>query len=90
MTSWCPDMFEDSPKRNTKRLFLYAADQLAELLRNKYRIAGYMTPDYSYLSHMAWLIGTTSAAQALIREIEPLRAGWGRGDDQKTLSLITE
>ena len=35
-----------------------------------------------------WLIGATSAAQALIRELDLVKSAWGRGDEQKTLSLI--
>jgi hypothetical protein len=37
---------------------------------------------------MAWLAGASSAAQALIREIEGVKSAWGKGDEQKTLSLI--
>lgn len=87
-TTWCPTMFENTPKRNTKRFFLYASDQIAELLRRKYRVEGYLAPDYDYLAHMAWLIGATSAAQALIREVDLVKAAWGSGDDRKTHSLI--
>jgi hypothetical protein len=88
MSSWCPPMFDEAPQRYTKRLFLYASDEIAELLRQKYKIRGYVTPDYEYMAHMAWLIGATSAAQALIREIDLVKSAWGRGDEQKTLSLI--
>lgn len=88
MTSWCPDMFEDSPKRNTKRLFLYASQEIAEVFRQKFKVSGYIAPDYDYLAHMAWLSGATSAAQALIREIDVVKTAWGRGNDQETLSLI--
>lgn len=88
MTSWCPDMLEDSPKRNTKRLFLYASDEIAERLRRGYGVSGYVTRDYGYMAHMAWLIGSTSAAQALIREIDVVKTAWRKGDEQKTLLLI--
>jgi hypothetical protein len=88
MTSWCPPLFDESPQRHTKRLFLYASDEISELLRQKYKIAGYVTRNYDYMAHMAWLIGATSAAQALIREINVVKGAWGRGDDQKTLALI--
>lgn len=88
MTSWCPPLFDESPQRYTKRLFLYASDEIAELLRQKYKIRGYVTPDYEYMAHMAWLIGATSAAQALIREIDLVKSAWGKGDEQKTLMLI--
>ncbi len=85
MTSWCPDMFEDSPKRNTKRLFLWASDEIAGSLRRRYRLEEYLAPDYAY---MAWLIGSASAAQALIRQVDVVTAAWGQGDEEKTLSLI--
>ncbi len=85
MSSWCPPLFDEAPQRYTKRLFLYASDEIAELLRQKYKIRGYVTPDYEYMAHMAWLIGATSAAQALIREIDLVKSAWGRGDEQKTL-----
>jgi len=88
MSSWCPPLFDESPQRYTKRLFLYASDEIAELLRQKYKIRGYVTPDYEYMAHMAWLIGATSAAQALVREIDGVKSAWGKGDEQKTLSLI--
>ena len=88
MSSWCPPLFDEAPQRYTKRLFLYASDEIAELLRQKYKIKGYVTPDYEYMAHMAWLIGATSAAQALIREVDMVKSAWGRGDEQKTLSLI--
>ncbi len=88
MTSWCPDMFEDSPKRNTKRLFLYAADQIAESLRRKYGIAEYVSRHYEYLAHMAWLIGATSAAQALIREVDVVTNAWAPGNADKALSMV--
>jgi hypothetical protein len=88
MSSWCPPLFDEAPQRYTKRLFLYASDEIAELLRQKYKISGYVTHDYEYMAHMAWLIGTTSAAQALIREIDGVKSAWGKGDEQKTLSLI--
>ena len=88
MSSWCPPLFDEAPQRYTKRLFLYASDEIAELLRQKYKIRGYVAPDYEYMAHMAWLIGATSAAQALIREIDGVKSAWGRGDEQKTLSLI--
>jgi len=32
------------------------------------------------MAHMAWLIGATSAAQALIREVDMVKSAWGRGD----------
>ncbi len=88
MSSWCPPLFDETPQRYTKRLFLYASDEIAELLRQKYRVSGYVTDDYEYMAHMAWLIGATSAAQALIREIDGVKRAWGKGDEQKTLSLI--
>jgi hypothetical protein len=88
MSSWCPPLFDESPQRYTKRLFLYASDEISEFLRQKYKIRGYVTPDYEYMAHMAWLIGATSAAQALIRELDLVKSAWGRGDEQKTLSLI--
>ena len=88
MSSWCPPLFDESPQRYTKRLFLYASDEIAEMLRQKYNIKGYVTGDYEYMAHMAWLIGATSAAQALIREIDGVKSAWGKGDEQKTLSLI--
>jgi len=88
MSSWCPPLFDEAPQRVTKRLFLYASDEIGELLRQKYKIRGYVTEDYEYMAHMAWLIGATSAAQALIREIDGVKSAWGRGDEQKTLSLI--
>jgi hypothetical protein len=88
MSSWCPPLFDETPQRYTKRLFLYASDEISELLRQKYKIRGYVTPDYEYMAHMAWLIGATSAAQALVREVDLVKSAWGRGDEQKTLSLI--
>jgi hypothetical protein len=88
MSSWCPPLFDESPQRYTKRLFLYASDEIAEMLRQKYNIKGYVTGDYEYMAHMAWLIGATSAAQALIREIDVVKSAWGKGDEEKTLSLI--
>ena len=88
MTSWCPPLFDEAPQRYTKRLFLYASDEISELLRQKYKIRGYVTPDYEYMAHMAWLIGATSAAQALIREVDLVKSAWGKGDEQKTLSLV--
>jgi len=88
MSSWCPPLFDEAPQRYTKRLFLYASDEIAELLRQKYKISGYLTHDYEYMAHMARLIGATSAAQALVREIDLVKNAWGRGDEQKTLSLI--
>src|SRR5512137_1875806 len=88
MSPWCPPLFDEAPQRYTKRLFLYASDEIAELLRQKYKIRGYVTPDYEYMAHMAWLIGATSAAQALIREVDMVKSAWGRGDEQKTLLLI--
>ncbi|MDM7999779.1 MAG: hypothetical protein QUS33_07205 [Dehalococcoidia bacterium] len=81
-------MFDESPQRYTKRLFLYATDEIAELLRQKYKVANYLTDDYEYMSQMAWLTGASSAAQALIREVDVVKSAWGRGDDQKTLMLI--
>ena len=87
MSSWCPPLFDEAPRRVTKRLFLYASDGIAEMLRQKYKIRGYVTEDYEYMVHMAWLIGGTSAAQALIREVDAVKKAWGKGDDQKTLSL---
>jgi hypothetical protein len=88
MSSWCPPLFDEAPQRYTKRLFLYASDEIAELLRHKYQIRGYIAEDYQYMAHMAWLIGATSAAQALVREIDVVKSAWGKGDEQKTLSLI--
>jgi len=88
MSSWCPPLFDEAPQRYTKRLFLYASDEIAELLRQKYKISGYVTHDYEYMAHMAWLIGATSAGQALVREIAGVKSAWGKGDEQKTLSLI--
>lgn len=88
MSSWCPPLFDEAPQRYTKRLFLYASDEISELLRQKYKIRGYVTPDYEYMAHMAWLIGATSAAQALIREVDGVKSAWGKGDEQKTISLI--
>ncbi len=88
MSSWCPPLFDEAPQRYTKRLFLYASDEISELLRQKYKIRGYVTPDYEYMAHMAWLIGATSAAQALIREVDLVKSAWGKGDEQKTLSLV--
>jgi hypothetical protein len=88
MSSWCPPMFDEAPQRYTKRLFLYASDEISELLRQKYKIRGYVTPDYEYMAHMAWLIGATSAAQGLIREIDLVKSAWNKGDEQKTLMLI--
>ena len=87
MSSWCPPLFDESPQRYSKRLFLYASDQIAESLRKKYGIKGYIADHYEYMAHMAWLIGATSAAQALIREIDVVKSAWGGGDEQKTLSL---
>jgi len=37
MSSWCPPLFDEAPQRYTKRLFLYASDEIAELLRQKTR-----------------------------------------------------
>jgi hypothetical protein len=88
MSSWCPPMFDEAPQRYTKRLFLYAMDEIAELLRQKYEIKGYVADDYEYMAQMAWLSGASSAAQALIREVDMVKSAWGRGDDQKTLMLI--
>lgn len=88
MSSWCPPMFDEAPQRYTKRLFLYAMDEIAELLRQKYKIKGYVADHYEYMSQMAWLSGASSAAQALIREVDLVKSAWGRGDDQKTLMLI--
>jgi hypothetical protein len=88
MSSWCPPLFDESPQRYTKRLFLYASDEIAGLLRQKYGVSGYVTQDYEYMAHMAWLIGATSAAQALVREVDVVKNAWGKGDEQKTLSLI--
>lgn len=87
MSSWCPPLFDESPQRHTKRLFLYAADEIAELLRRKFRISGYVSADYEYMAHMAWLIGATAAAQALIREIDVVKSAWGKGEDDKALLL---
>jgi hypothetical protein len=81
-------MFDGAPQRYTKRLFLYASDEIAELLRQKYKITGYVADHYEYMAHMAWLIGATSAAQALIREVDLVKSAWGKGDELKTLSLI--
>jgi len=88
MSSWCPPLFDEAPQRHTKRLFLYASDEIGDLLRQKYRISGYVTPDYEYMAHMAWLIGANSAGQALVREVDGVKSAWGKGDEQKTLSLI--
>ena len=88
MSSWCPPMFDEAPQRYTKRLFLYAMDEIAELLRQKYKVKNYVADDYEYMAHMAWLSGASSAAQALIREVDLVKSAWGRGDDQKTLMLI--
>lgn len=88
MASWCPPLFDEAPRRVTKRLFLYASDAVADMLRQKFRVARYVTEDYEYMAHMAWLIGGTSAGQALIREIDCVGNAWGKGDDNKTLSLI--
>lgn len=88
MSSWCPPLFDNDPRRATKRLFLYASDAIADMLRKTFKVAGYVTRDYEYMAHMAWLIGGTSAAQALIREIDCVKSAWGKGDDDKTLSLI--
>ena len=88
MSLWCPPLFDNDPKRATKRLFLYASDAIADMLRKKFKIAGYVTEDYEYMAHMAWLIGGTSAAQALIRQVECVKTAWGSGDDEKTLGLI--
>jgi hypothetical protein len=81
-------MFDEAPQRYTKRLFLYATDEIAEVLRQKYKIKGYFADHYEYMAHMAWLAGASSAAQALIREVDLVKSAWGRGDEQKTLSLI--
>jgi hypothetical protein len=88
MSSWCPPMFDEAPQRYTKRLFLYAMDEIAELLRQKYKVKNYVTDNYEYMAQMAWLSGAGSAAQALIREVDLVKSAWGRGDDQKTLMLI--
>jgi hypothetical protein len=88
MSSWCPPLFDEAPQRHTKRLFLCASDEISELLRQKYKIRGYVTSDYEYMAHMAWLIGASSAAQGLVREVDLVKSAWGRGDDQKTLMLI--
>jgi hypothetical protein len=87
MMAWCPPLFDDNPRRATKRLFLYASGAIADMLRKKFKIAGYVTEDYEYMAHMAWLIGGTSAAQALIREVDCIKSAWGRGDEQKALFL---
>jgi hypothetical protein len=81
-------MFDEAPQRYTKRLFLYAMDEISELLRQKYKITGYVADHYEYMSQMAWLSGASSAAQALIREVDLVKSAWGRGDDQRTLMLI--
>jgi hypothetical protein len=88
MSSWCPPLFDEAPQRYTKRLFLYAMDEIAELLRQKYKIKGYVADHYEYMAQIAWLAGASSAAQALIREVDLVKSAWGRGDEQKTLSLI--
>jgi hypothetical protein len=88
MSSWCPPMFDEAPQRYTKRLFLYAMDEISELLRQKYKIKGYFADHYEYMAQMAWLGGASSAAQALVREIDGVKSAWGRGDEQKTLSLV--
>lgn len=85
--AWCPPLFDEHPRAGTKRLFLYASDGIADMLRKKYKIRGYVTDDYEYMAHMAWLIGGTSAGQALIREVDWVKSTWGKGDDQKTLSV---
>lgn len=46
-----------------------------------------MSADYDYMAHMAWLIGATSAAQGLIREIDVVKSAWGKGEDDKALVL---
>jgi hypothetical protein len=88
MSSWCPPLFDEAPQRYTKRLFLYASDEIAESLRQKYKIKGYIADHYEYMAHMARLSGASSAAQALIREVDLVKSAWGKGDEQKTLSLI--
>lgn len=87
MSSWCPPLFDQSPQRVTKRFFLYASDGVSDLLRSKFRVAGYVTKDYHYMAHMAWLIGGSSSAQALIRQVKPVKDSWDAGDDDKALSL---
>lgn len=87
MSSWCPPLFDQSPNRQTKRLFLYASDGISNFLRSKFKIAGYVTCDYDYMAHMAWLIGGSSAAQSLVREVSCVKEHWGTGDDDKALSL---
>ena len=88
MSSWCPPLFDETPHRHTKRLFLYASDEISELLRQKYKIKGYIADHYEYMAHMARLSGASSAAQALVREIDLVKSAWGKSDEQKTLSLI--
>jgi hypothetical protein len=51
MMAWCPPLFDDNPRRVTKRLFLYASDGISDLLRQKYKIRGYVTDDYEYMAH---------------------------------------
>jgi hypothetical protein len=85
--AWCPPLFDENPRAGTKRLFLYASDRIAAMLRKKYKIRGYVADDYEYMAHMAWLIGGTSAGQALIREVGWVKSTWNKGDDQKTLSI---
>jgi hypothetical protein len=88
MSSWCPPLFDEAPQKYTKRLFLYATDEIAELLRQKYKIKGYFADHYEYMAQMAWLGGASSAAQALIREVDLVKSAWDGGDEQKTLALI--
>ena len=88
MSSWCPPMFDEAPQRYTKRLFLYAMDEIAETLRQKHKVKNYVADDYEYMAQIAWLAGASSAAQGLIREVDLVKSAWGRGDDQKTLMLI--
>jgi len=88
MSSWCPPTFDEAPQRYTKRLFLYAMDEIAETLRQKHKVKNYVADNYDYMAQMAWLSGASSAAQGLIREVDLVKSAWGRGDDQKTLMLI--
>lgn len=87
MSPWCPPLFDQSPRAATKRLFLYASDGISHLLRSKFKVLGYVTEDYDYMAHMAWLIGGSSAAQALVREVGSVTESWGNGDDERALSL---
>lgn len=84
---WCPPLFDDSAKAVMRRLFLYTSDEVAALLREKYRVTEYLTDDYEYMAHMAWMIGGSSAAQSLVRTIDKVSEAWGKGDEEKALAL---